>query len=189
MIIAIKDKDRVVLGYSNSDFWSKLSEKDYVDAENVAIRFSDTGKTFAVADMERRSDILLYDDELLRMDITAKTMVRDVIPYIKKRLKENGLPIDEDGSWKNAMVICDNEHVYDINPKLYFCEAEDYVCHGFKVETLKSVLDDTTNLPAEERIIEAVRFTSKFHKESLFPLIITDTKTKRFKYIYEGESR
>ena len=189
MIIAIKEKDRVVLGYSNSDFWSKLSEKDYVDEENVAIRFSNTGKLFAVADMERRSDILLYDDEFLRMDITAKTMTREVIPYIKKKLQCNGKLIDKDGCWGNAMVICDNEHVYDINPRFDFYEVYDYVCHGFKVETLKSVLDETTNLTAEERIIKAVSFTSKFYRENLFPLIITDTKNKQFKYIYGGESR
>ena len=188
MIIAIKEKERVVIGYSLTDSWDSLSEKDYVDEENIAIEFSDTGKVFALSDMNRRADILLYDDDFLNMEITPKNIVKELIPYIKKKLKENGKPIREDGRWKNALVICDNEHIYDIDPKFGFYEADDYACHGYKVETLKSVLDETKNLPAEERMIKAVSFASRLHRESLFPLIITDTKTKRFKHIYEGEN-
>lgn len=186
MIIAIKESGRIVLGYSLADSWGGLSEKDYVDEENFAIKFSDTGKVFALPDMSRRSDILLYDDNFLNMEITPKNIIKEVIPYIKNKLKENDKPIDEDGCWKNALVICDGEHIYGIDPRFGFYEAEDYACHGYKVETLKSVLDETKNLSAEERIIKAVDFASRLYKESLFPLIITDTRTKQFKPIYEG---
>ena len=55
------------------------------------------------------------------------------------------------------------------------------------METLKSVLDATTDLSAEERIIKAVSFASKLHKENLFPIVITDTKSKKFRNIYKGE--
>ena len=189
MIIAIKEKDKVVIGYSLTDSWGCLSEKDYVDEENIAIKFSESGKVFALSDMNRRADILLYDDDFLNMEITPKNIVKEMIPYIKKKLKENDKPIDEDGCWKNALVICDDEHIYDIDPRFGFYEAEDYACHGYKVETLKSVLDETKNLPAEERIIKAASFASRLHKESFFPLIIADTRTKQFKPIYEGENK
>ena len=88
MIIAIKEKDKVVIGYSNAEAWGRLCEKDYVDEENVAIRFTEDGKLFACADMNRRSDILLYDDEFLSKEITPKSIIREIIPYIKKKLKE-----------------------------------------------------------------------------------------------------
>lgn len=188
MIIAIKDKGRVVIGYSLTDSWGCLSEKDYVDEENIAIQFSDSGKVFALSDMNRRADILLYDDDFLNMEITPKNIVKELIPYIKKKLKENDQSISEDGRWKNALIICDDEHIYDIDPNFGFYEADDYACHGYKVETLKSVLDETRNLSAEKRIIKAASFASKLHKESLFPLIITDTRTKQFKPVYEGEN-
>lgn len=188
MIIAIKEKGKVVIGYSLTDSWGSLSEKDYVDEENIAIKFSDTGKVFALSDMNRRADILLYDDDFLNMEITSKNIVKELIPFIKKKLKENDKPIDEDGRWKNDLIICDEDHIYDIDTRFGFYEADDYVCHGYKVETLKSVLDETKDLPAEERIVKAISFASRLHKESYFPLIITDTKAKQFKPIYEGEN-
>ena len=187
MIIAIKEKDKVVIGYTNLDTWGRLTNKDYVDEENLAIKFSKTGKVFACPNMNRRSDILLYDDELLNLDVSPKSVVKEIIPYIKELLNENDIPIDK-GDWKNALVICDNEHIYDIGPKFAFREAQDFICHGYReAETIISVLDATPSISAEQRIIKAVSFASKIYKENLFPLVITDTKDGKLKVIYEGE--
>lgn len=187
MIIAIKEKDKVVIGYTNLDSWGRLTNKDYVDEENLAIKFSKTGKVFACPNMNRRSDILLYDDELLNLDVSPKSVVKEIIPYIKERLNENDIPIDK-GDWKNALVICDNEHIYDIGPKFAFREVHDFVCHGYReAETVISVLDATSSIFAEQRIIKAVSFVSKMYKENLFPLVITDTKDGKLKVVYEGE--
>lgn len=187
MIIAIKEKDKVVIGYTNLDSWGRLTNKDYVDEENLAIKFSKTGKVFACPNMNRRSDILLYDDELLNLDVSPKNVVKEIIPYIKERLNDNDIPIDK-GDWKNALVICDNEHIYDIGPKFAFREVHDFVCHGYReAETIISVLDATPSISAEQRIIKAVSFASKVYKENLFPLVITDTKDRKIKVVYEGE--
>lgn len=187
MIIAIKEKDKVVIGYTNVDSWGRLTNKDYVDEENLAIKFSKSGNLFACPDMNRRSDILLYDDELLNLDVSPKSVVKEIIPYIKERLNENDIPIDK-GDWKNALVICDNEHIYDIGPKFAFREVHDFVCHGYReAETIISVLDATPSISAEQRIIKAVSFASKMYKENLFPIVITDTKDGKLKVVYEGE--
>ena len=187
MIIAIKEKDKVVIGYTNLDSWGRLTNKDYVDEENLAIKFSKAGKVFACPNMNRRSDILLYDDELLNLDVSPKSVVKEIIPYIKERLNENDIPIDK-GDWKNALVICDNEHIYDIGPKFAFREVHDFVCHGYReAETIISVLDATPSISAEQRIIKAVSFASKVYKENLFPIVITDTKDGKLKVVYEGE--
>jgi hypothetical protein len=187
LIIAIKDKDRVVIGYTLVDSWGKLPDSDYVDEENLPIKFSDKEMLFACPDMNRRSDILLFDDDLLNMDINPKTIVKEMIPYIRESLKQNDKPVDDEGYWKNALIICDNEHIYDIGPKLGFCEADDYICHGYNVETIISVLDETVKLAPEERIVKAVSFACKLQKDNLFPLVITDTRTKQIKCIYRGE--
>ena len=187
MIIAIKEKDKVVIGYTNLDSWGRLTNKDYVDEENLAIKFSKTGKVFACPNMNRRSDILLYDDELLNLDVSPKSVVKEIIPYIKERLNENDIPIDK-GDWKNALVICDNEHIYDIGPKFAFREVHDFVCHGYReVDAVISALDATPSMSAEQRIIKAVSFASKVYKENLFPIVITDTKDGKLKVVYEGE--
>lgn len=187
MIIAIKEKDRIVLGYSNADYVEELTDKDCMDKDNVAVKFTGD-KAFACPYVSRYSDILLYDDDFLNEEITPKSIVKKLIPYIKSSLQENGKPLDEDGGWDNALVICSGNHVYDIDTGFGFYEVDDYVCHGANVATFKSVLDETTDLSAEQRIIKAVEFGKRLHKRSLFPLIITDTKTKRFKYIDEGEN-
>ena len=188
MIIAIKEKDKVVIGYSNLDSWCSLTNKDYVDEENLAIKFSNTDKMFVCSDMNRRSDVLLYDEELLNCEVSPKSIVRDIIPYIKERLKENDLYIDENSGWKNTLTICDNEHIYDIGPKFAFREVHDFVCHGYReAETIISVLDAMSSISAEQRIVKAVSFASKIYKENLFPLVITDTKDRKLKVIYEGE--
>ena len=187
MIIAIKEKDKVVIGYTNLDSWGRLTNKDYVDEENLAIKFSKTGKVFACSDMNRRSDILLYDDELLNLDVSPKNVVKEIIPYIKERLNDNDIPIDK-GDWKNALVICDNEHIYDIGPKFAFREVHDFVCHGYReVDAVISALDATPSMSAEQRIIKAVSFASKVYKENLFPIVITDTIDGKLKVVYEGE--
>ena len=187
MIIAIKDKDRVVIGYTLADSWGKLTNSDYVDEENFAIRFSKSGKVFACSDMNRSSDILLFDDEFVNMEVTPQTIVRAMIPYMRGSLNENGAPVDKEGFWKNALLICDDEHIYDVGPHFDFREVDDFICRGYGYEHVTSALDATAHLAPEERILNAVNFTSKVRKESLFPLVITDTKTKQFKYIYNGE--
>ena len=187
MIIAIKEKDKVVIGYSNTDFLCGLTDKYYVEEENVAIKFSETGNIFAFANMDRRSDIFLYNDDFLKTEVNPKTIIRTIIPYIKEKLIENDKPVDENGNWRNALVICNKNHIYDIDPMFGFYEANDYVCHGYRVETIKSVLDATTNLPAEERIMKAVTFSNKLHRENLFPIVITNTTSKTIKCIYQGE--
>lgn len=188
MIIAIREKDRVVVAFSGLDSWCNVAEEDYVDEENIAIRFSKSGKIFGCGALNRVCDVVLYDEEILQANITPSTIVREVVPRIKDCLKENEVALDSEGRWKNALVICDNKNIYDIDPLFGFYQADDYVCHGYSVEILKSVLDATSTLPAEERIIKAVSFASLMSKESLFPFVITDTKNKKLKKIYKGEN-
>ncbi|MGN0814956.1 MAG: hypothetical protein ACI4MH_06970 [Candidatus Coproplasma sp.] len=187
MIIAIKEKDRVVVCYSGGDGLSGYSDEEYVDEENVAIKFAGNGTLFACAKACRSSDILLYNDEFLNTDFNPQNVVREIIPFIKKTLQDNYQKIEE-GQWNNCLLICNDRTVYDVTPMFSFREIEDYVCHGYFMETVIGVLDETVGLPAEERIIRAVTLYGKVWKESLFPLVITDTKSRKFKCIFEGET-
>ena len=187
MIIAIKEKDKTVIGCSITDYTSGLTDKDYVDMENLPIRFTPDGKLFAFANLAASSDMLLYDDKFINMEISPKKIITDIIPYMKKKFKDNYYPLGENETWGNALVICYDGHIYDIDPRFNFYEISDYACHGYNVETLKSTLDFTAGLPAEQRIVEAVRFAGKMKKSNGFPLVIADTRTKELNYIYEGE--
>ena len=182
MIIAIKEKDKIVVGYTNADVWTALTDSDYVDLENVAIKFTENGDLYGFINMGRKSDILLYDDKFFDIEVSAKNVVREIIPYIKESLRKNDIPIEK-GCWGNALIICKDNNIYDVNPYFKFKEVNDYICHGAFVGYLSSVLDNTTDLPSEERIIKAFKYTGKVNKENFFPIVITDTKSKQFKVV------
>jgi hypothetical protein len=186
LIIAIKEKDRVVVGQTICDTNLKLNEADCANEENVPLKFNSQGTLFACFAVGRRSDVLLYDDDFLEMEITPKTIVKEIIPLIKKKMSDSVKPLDN-GKWKNCLIICDNEHIFDIDNNLYFSEITDYVCHGCSTDEVISVLDLTTSEQAEDRIIKAVSFAGKVCNENLFPIVIADTKTKTFKCVYKGE--
>ena len=187
MIIAIKENERVVFGYTNRQAMTNLSLKDYIDDENVPMGFFENGCAFSFVTMNRQSDLFRYDEEFLKMEPTSKTIVREMLPYIKKKLRYVGAITDE-GVWKNALVISDGEHIYGIDRELNFYEVDDYTTHSFTTDQITSCLDATEDWPAEKRIIAAVSFVEELRGEKLFPLIIMDTKDKEKKYAYGGES-
>lgn len=188
MIIAIKEEDKVVVGYTNCETWGSLGEEDYVDEENLGIRFSKDGVLFGFEEMGVRSDIFLYDDEFMEEEITPKTVVREIIPYIKQRLEDNCLSLDKNGEWKNTLIICKDNHIYDIDRNFGFSEIDDYIAHGYKAETAISILDQTAGLSAKERILKVMEVIGRLTKMDLFPMVITDTKSRQFTRIYKGEN-
>lgn len=189
MIIAIKEKDRVVVAFSNTDSWKGLTDSDYIDQENLGIRFSKEGNLFGFAKMCSVSDLFLYDEDFIQNEISPNNIVKNIIPYVKTKLNKNKKAITDD-NWQNALILCNNEHIYGIDTGFGFYESKNYTCHGYTfVETINSVLDLTVNLPAEQRILTAINFAIKQHKASLYPLVMVDTKTKDYKYFYKEEDK
>ena len=187
MIIAIKEKDRAVIGYSNRDLWYHLQNEDHVDEENVAIRHTENGSLFACSYTDRAADTILYDKELLSTEVNMKSLVRDIIPYLKENLDASHCI--KDGSFGNTLIIYQDGNLYDISPTFSVTEVDDYICHSFKSSALMGVLDLTKGMNARERIFEAFSFMSKEFNENLFPMVITDTKTKKIEPIYKGGSQ
>lgn len=183
MIIAIKDVDKVVIAYANADYASSLAEEDYIDEENLPLKFSDKGNAFLTTTLKRSSDIILYNDELINSEMNAKIIIKDVIPYLKYAFKENGGIIDGDGDWDNSLVICNDNHIYDIAIDFTFREREEYAYHGYFHDMAVSVLDANASLPPKERILKTVDYVCKMQKCNFYPLIITDTKSKRIEVI------
>ena len=186
MIIAIKEKDRIVVGCTFAYDFDGLPISDSVDPDNLPLAITPSGRIYGFVSLMRASDLLLYDEEFKKIEATPKAIVREMIPYMKKAFKENGIPIGKDEYWKNALVICEGDHLYDIDTSFNFSEISDYVCHGIDTHVLRSVLDLTEGKPAEERIVEAIRFYDTIKRRNDFPIVITDTQTRRFTCVYEG---
>ena len=61
MIIAIKENDRVIVGYTNADELTKLSEEDYIHEENTPMAFTADGNFVAFSSLCSASDMLISD--------------------------------------------------------------------------------------------------------------------------------
>ena len=184
MIIAIKDKDRVVVAYSNNDILEKMEEKDSVDKENVAMRVLDNGTVFGFVKPGCRTDMFIYDDEFLSGDITPKYILREVIPYMKKKMADNNKPYTEKKGMNNAMIICTPDRIFEIGNRLTLLEKESFACVSWNYEeVLISVLDATEGLSPRERICKTLDFVSKKYRANFYPCVITDTKSKKFEVI------
>lgn len=189
MIIAVKEKDRVIVGCCYSELVIGLTEGDYINEENTPMTFLEDGKFVVMSNPSRVSDILIYDDKFLSIEVSPKAIINDTIPYIKRALKENQYAISRNGTWDNSVTYVDGTRIYDIDPTFGFREVDDYVCHGIDVNVVMGVLDATEGLSAEKRILNAVSFASKIKKVDWFPLIIVDTKTREVKHIMKEETR
>ena len=184
MIIAVKDKDRVVVGSCNGDFWSGYTDKTLCDPDNVPIRFTEDGTLFACSHTDARSDLLLYNEELLQKEITPKSMEREISPFVKKTMEEAHFV--ENNHWGNALLVCRDNRLFDLSPTFTVSEVGDFACHGIKLHLLFGVLDMNADKDAEARIVEAYTFYERATGQRLFPIVISDTKTKETKIVYEG---
>lgn len=190
MIIAVKDTDKVIVCYTNTDVEEMLAIEDYVDEENIPIKFNDYGFLVGCARMSNSSNVVLYNDELYNQDFTRSNINRKLIPNLIEKLKNNKVKIDEDNYWGNSIVICNNDKIYDINTVFEFYELDNFISHanGDYNDIIKGILVPTEGEDVESRILKAINFLCEKTKKDLYPLVITDTLSKKFKRIYsKGE--
>ena len=185
MIIAIREKGKVVVGYTNADYVVYPCEQDYVDAENIPIAFTKNG-LIGLAGAGRIADVLLYDPNFLGMKLSPDGILSKGIPYLKSILYSNQLMRNAE-RWDNAMILTDGARLYDVDPYFGFTETEDYFCHAPNIDVCKSVLDETRGLPATERIFQAMKFIGDTQKINLFPYIVTDTVSRKICAIFGGK--
>ena len=189
MIIAIKDNDKVVVAYSNNDVYEKMEEKDSVDQENVAMRVLENGNVFGFVKMGCTTDMFIYDDEFLTKDITPNYILREVIPYMKKKMSQNYKPYTEKNGMNNAMLICTSDRIFEIGNHMTLFEKESFACASWNhEEVLISVLDETEGLSAKERICKALDFVSKKYRSNFYPCVITDTKSKKVEVVANSDA-
>ncbi len=187
MIITIKEKDNVVLAYSNLNIVGYFnSDDDYVEEDNMALKVNKSGQILAFANLDRISQALIYDDHFLSIEITPQSLVRQVIPYIKNKIKQCKIPLKNSTDWENSLTVITENHIYDLTPKYVFTEINDYVYHGYR-GSFKNVLEQTKNLPSRQRILNTITFCGKIDKNILFPLVITDAKTKKIIKCFKEE--
>lgn len=64
MIIAIREKDRALVACTITDRTDDLTNADYLDPENLPLRFLSNGMLLAFDRLNRASDVVLYNEEI-----------------------------------------------------------------------------------------------------------------------------
>ena len=79
MIIAIKEKDRVVVASIITENITQLSHNDFVNEDNRIIKI--TGDTiYCFSTVGRYADLFLCDDNFFEFEVSPKSIVKDIIP-------------------------------------------------------------------------------------------------------------
>ena len=187
MLIAIKESDRVVLGYLCDEPNVFFLPTDLTDPENVPLTFSKSGRAVAFFRANAVADLFLHEDGFINEACDPDNTVRS-IPDIQEVLNECKFPKPQDVKWRNDLLICDDRHIYHLDCYFGFRELPDYACidTNYDLEsTVTTLLDMTAGLPAEERFRMAAKFLFSVHSVYRYPVIITDTKTRVLKALYK----
>ena len=187
MIIGIKGKDRVVLGFA---CWalSEVNDRDKTLEDNLPFKvFEDEGVIVACAERERSADILFADEAIENEIKEGKTsyeyVVNDIAPKIYAEMEQEHL-LDE-GRWPNCFVVAKGNSLSDVTPSFFVQDVEEYLVHGYVTEYIKSFLKYNADMPVEERIVGAFRFHVKMMGEHVFPIVLIDTKNFKVKVFTE----
>ena len=188
MIIGIKEKERVVLGFA---YWAlpEVNDRDKVLEDNLPIKvFKDEGVVIACAERKITSDMLFADENIEKMIKEGKTAYEDAVneyaPMIHDKMAKENLLLD-DGKWSNCFAVAKGNSLIDVTPSFFVRDVADFFVHGFTPEYVKSKLFCNEGKPAEERIIEAFRFHMQMMSDHVFPIVLIDTKDLQMKVITE----
>jgi len=181
MIIAIKEKDRVVVASIITENITQLSHNDFVNEDNRIIKI--TGDTiYCFSTVGRYADLFLCDDNFFEFEVSPKSIVKDIIPYMYQKIKqEKGIEDErwDDPNWGNTLTIINNNRIFDITPTFYFREESEFVCHGWDVEYIYDSLENTRTEKAEERIRKAIDLYDNLGKSNLYPFIVMDSRDSK----------
>ena len=188
MIVAIKDKDKVVVGVTFYDMSFLMSQADCIDAENLPVKILDNGNIVGSSCCDVVSDAVLFDPDLSTFAMDYKGIVTKLIPHLKQKFEKLGA-LNKSNGFDNNFIICDNDNLIRVCSDFSVVECYEFACLGMGSSVMGTILTQTRHLSPEERILHAVSFVSKLYKEDAFPLAICDTKSKQFKYYYKGENQ
>ena len=183
MIIGIKDGEKALLAFVNERDGGRFSPQDFYDKENIPVGVvaGDEGTIYGFAHSLRSSDIFTCNQEFLSGEITPRGLICKTIPAMKKRLDEEGLVDGDD--WRNCLVICQGNRVFDVDMRFLFQENSDYVVRSYNSETMRSALEATKGLPARERVLKALAFAEDYLRIKLFPAAIVDTESRNLEIV------
>ena len=176
MVVAIKEKDRIVAAYFPHHESLEETMIDPLHEENLPIRIFDD-KIVLFCNGGVGADCLLYDDELWQGEITPARLLKEVIPIIKSRGKQYGF--FGEGYWGNALVVLQDGRLMRIDPFFRVSEISDFLCHGRQPNYVNGTLLATKGEPAEQRILKATRLYGKAFRIAIEKVAVVDDQQRK----------
>lgn len=185
MIVAVKEKDRVLLGVTIADISRYISNDDLIDEENLPyfkVRGEDCIVCYAGCGLEIEMDVLKCNDKIFRNITDGNSILQNVIP----KLKEIIAPykgINSEGVMKYGIYIIKGDKVFYITRNFIVHDIEDFYCVGSE-DLMSGIIESLPPLCGEEKILTVAREFFKLCGIRSFPFVILDSKTKKRKVFY-----
>ena len=160
MLIAIKENDTVIIGYTLREFYRNLTDSDCKERENIPVYFTKSGAVFAFSSPYYATDELAFDDDFTSIEITPSSIIGEVVPFVKEKYKNNEEVINKKGNWCNEMVIVKDGRIFGISTAFEVLEFENSVCFGKRERAVSALLDGTKGLSAKERMQKCINFVA-----------------------------
>lgn len=162
LVVAIKDKDRIVLGADKQASTGGI--KDHATTKIWALEELPGAIMGSVGSL-RASQVIQYsqiiDKNLLSQDLDTEFIVRVLAPTLAAGLKANGVVVDSSDGAKcdmmpNAFIFAYRDRAWTIWHDLTVSEIDEYFAIGSGSEVAKGVLYATTERNPFDRIVTSI---------------------------------
>lgn len=185
MVIALKDKDKVVVLSTIADVVEDISTYDMALVENVpGWKVRGTKDCFVFADSVKYAvDLLRCHNGIFKNITDGNSVIADVVPQMKELLDRYAC-IYNNREWDASLVVVKGNKIFTINRYFIVSEVDDFVGVGYD-SYLNGALEESADIPTEDRLMFAVDHVCKMCNKSLFPLVLFDTKSQKRNVIYK----
>lgn len=171
IVIAIKDKNRIVMGCdqqvsgSNLKFNASDNNSKIWDVNNIKGAIMSCVGDARMVQLVSLMDFVLSPTTILNKKINYKSVAGEMFNIIYNHLlanknieyDSNNNPIQKIGGY---FIFAYKNQAYLIYPNEYTIPIEDYLAMGSGEEVAVGALEETKGLPAEERIRKAIEACS-----------------------------
>lgn len=183
MIVAVKDRDRVLFAFSAFDTVYPVTVEDMANPENAGV-WKVKGNPHTVMGCmfpSAETDAFKYADKLFWGDINYDTLTDFTVPAME-RYAEGKDYIGDDKDRYEELLIAQDGKLFKITSERLVLEADSYdvISNGVD-EFVKSVMQATEGEPPMDRIRKAFEFSAAVRQSNCYPLLVMDTETRKIR--------
>ena len=177
-MIVIKDKDCVYLALRATNFLSDAAADHewYLLEENATAWKvpNDDNIVMALEGSLFVADLLRYDPDFVRGELTVEKIAGDVLPRLKELLRSFD-KLNKNGDMDGACCIAQGGRAFIITPVFDCYEIEDFEATDVDASLALPILDTSKGLPPEERLVFVGNTLQQIECNPVLPLRVINT--------------